>query len=460
MKFLSTTWAKKCLPLIGMILFLNVAFSQSDLTSPYSIFGPGITNQRQSVSQFSMGGTGAAMMDPFKMNLINPAATAYYMEPIFETSGKGNISTFETNVDNFDNQNFEINNLSLSFPIQRGKWALNIGLVPFTSVGYDVFVFDESEEAGAYLANYSGDGGISQGYFGTGIRVYHKVDTANNVTALSLGGQLNYNFGTITNTRSLSYLEDFDALGFEDSESILMRDVTFEVGVHGHTNIRKKTISNPSYTKLLFGAVYSFGNRVNAEQNRYANSFRLFPNGASIVQDTIVSSIRQKGNLYLPSSYTLGAALDMVSRKKMRLRWGVDYLVRNWQDYEVNFEGTILQADFKKSQQVSTGLEWTPRMGSGDYLRTIEYRLGFRYAQTNLNLRDKDIEDVGMSFGMTLPLHFRRGLTKSSFHVGAEYGEYGTTQDGLIKETYYRIMVGFSFTPHFRNRWFVQPKYD
>jgi hypothetical protein len=460
MKFLSTTWAKKYLPFLGMILFFNVAFSQSDLTSPYSIFGPGIVNQRQSVSQFSMGGTGVALIDPYKMNLINPAATAYYMEPIFETAGRGNISTFETNVDQFDNRSFEINNLSLSFPIKRGKWALNIGLVPFTSVGYDVFVFEESEEAGLYLANYFGDGGISQGYFGTGINVYHKVDTANNVTALALGGQLNYNFGTITNSRSLSYLEDFDALGFEDSESILIRDVTFEIGVHGQTNIKKKSLSNPSYIKLLFGAVYTFGNDVNAEQNRYANSFRLFPNGASAAQDTIISAVRQKGTIYLPSSYTLGGALDFVNRKRMRLRWAFDYSVRNWQDYDVDFQGGTLEADFNRSQQIGTGLEWTPRLASSNYIETIEYRLGFRYVQTNLNLRNRDIEDVGMSFGMTLPLHFRRGLTKSSFHMGAEYGEYGTMQDGLIQETYIRIMAGFSFTPHFRNRWFVQPKYD
>jgi len=460
MKFLFTTWAKKCLPFFGLIFFCNHAFSQSDLSSPYSIFGPGIANQRQSVSQFSMGGAGVAFMDPYKMNLINPAATAYYMEPIFETSGKGNISTFETNVDQFDNRNFEINNLSLSFPIKRGKWALNIGLVPFTSVGYDVNVLEESEEAGLLLANYFGDGGISQGYFGTGINVFHKVDTANNVTAIALGGQLNYNFGTITNSRRLSYLEDNNALGFQDSESILIRDVNFEIGIHGQTNIKKKTLNNPSYIKLLFGGVYTFGNELNAEQNRYANSFRLFANGASQVQDTIVSAVRQKGTIYLPSSYTVGTVLDFVSRKRMRFRWAVDYSVRNWQDYEVDFQGAILQADFNNSQQVSTGLEWTPRLASTNYIETIEYRLGLRYVQTNLNLRDRDIDDVGMSFGMTLPLHFRRGLTKSSFHIGAEYGEYGTTQDGLIQETYIRIMAGFSFTPHFRNRWFVQPKYD
>lgn len=460
MKFLFTTWAKKYLPLIGMILCIHSAFSQSDLTSPYSIFGPGLTNQRQSVSQFSMGGTGVALIDPYKMNLINPAASAYYLEPIFETAGKGNISTFETNVDQFENRNFEINNLSLSFPIKRGKWALNIGLVPFTSVGYDVFVFEESESVGSYLANYSGDGGISQGYIGTGISVYHKVDTANNITALALGGQMNYNFGTITNRRSLSYLDDLDALGFEDTESILIRDVTFEIGVHGQTNIKKKTISNPSYIKFLFGAVYAFGNDLNAEQNRYANSFRRFPNGASSVQDTILSAERQDGTIFLPSAFTVGGALDFVNRKRMRFRWAFDYSTRNWQDYDVNFQGAILEADFKSSQQVGTGLEWTPRLGSTNYMETIEYRLGLRYIQTNLNLRNRAIEDVGMSFGMTLPLHFRRGLTKSSFHVGAEYGEYGTTQDGLIQETYIRIMAGFSFTPHFRNRWFVQPKYD
>lgn len=459
MKFLSTTWAKKCLPFFGLILWFNGTFAQSDLSSPYSIFGPGIVNQRQSVAQFGMGGSGVALTDPYRMNLINPAASAYYIEPIFETSGKGNISTFETNIDQFDNQSFEINNLSLSFPIKRGKWSLNIGLVPFTSVGYDVNVLVESE-AGPYLANYFGDGGVSQGYIGTGINVFHKVDTANNTTAIALGGQMNYNFGTITNSRRLTYLEDFDAFGFQDTESILLRDVTFELGVHGHTNIKKKSINNPSYVKLLFGAVYTLGSDINAEQSRFANSFRIAPNGALALQDTIVSTVREKGSIFLPSSYTLGTALDIVGKKKMRLRWSLDYTVRNWQEYNVNFEGAILQADFKQSQQVSSGLEWTPKLGSTNYIETVEYRLGVKYIQTNLNLQDRDIEDVGMSFGMTLPLHFRRGLTKSSFHVGAEYGEYGSTQDGLIQETYIRIMAGFSFTPHFRNRWFVQPKYD
>jgi len=152
--------------------------------------------------------------------------------------------------------------------------------------------------------------------------------------------------------------------------------------------------------------------------------------------------------------------LDFINRKKMRFRWSFDYAQRNWQDYDVNFDGTVLRADFNKSEQVSTGLEWTPRLGGTSYLETVEYRAGLRYSKTNLTLREQQIEDVGISFGLTLPLQFRRGLSKSAFHIGAEYGEFGTTNEGLIKETYTRILAGFSFTPHFRNRWFIQPKYD
>jgi hypothetical protein len=443
-----------------VVLLSFPAFSQSDLTSPYSIFGPGITNQRQSVSQFTMGGSGVATTDPYRMNLINPAASAYYYEPIFETSGKGSISTFETNIDQFENSNFEINNLSLSFPIKRGKMSLNIGLVPATSVGYDVNVLEESEEVGVYRSNYFGDGGISQGYFGTGINIYHREDTANNETKIALGGQLNYNFGTISNNRRISYFGDPEAFGFEDSESILIRDVNFEIGFHAQTNLKKKTINNPSHIKMQVGAVYSFGNEINAEQNRYAYNFILFPSGAILPQDTLISAVQQRGTITLPSSYTVGGALDFINRKKMRFRWSFDYAQRNWEDYEVNFDGTVLRADFNNSDQVSTGIEWTPRLGGTSYFETVEYRAGLRYSQTNLTLREQRIEDIGISFGLTLPLHFRRGLSKSTFHVGAEYGEFGTTNEGLIKETYTRIMAGFSFTPHFRNRWFIQPKYD
>lgn len=459
MRFCYTTWVKRFIPLLGVIFFVSGSKGQTDLTSPYSIFGPGLVKERHSVAQFGMGGTGVALFDPYRMNLINPAASANYMEPIFETSGRGDISTFETSVDAFDNRSFELNNLSLSFPIKRNIWAMNIGLVPFTTVGYDISVID-SDESNTYQTNYFGEGGISQGYFGMGYKLFNRVDTAGNVTALSLGGQLNFNFGTVNNNRRINFIDDPTALGFEETESILIRDVNFEIGAQYQTNLIRRSLANPSYLKLMLGAVYGFGNELSAEQNDYAYNFRFASTGAIVPRDTLSSATRVKGSITMPSYITLGTGLDWVSRKRMRLRWAFDYSITNWQDYSVNFENDNLAADFNQSKTYGTGLEITPNISSTGFLRTIEYRLGFRYSETNLNLREEDITDIGMSFGLTLPINFRRGLTKSSFHAGVEYGEYGTTNNGLIKETYIRILAGFSFTPHFRNRWFVQPKYD
>jgi hypothetical protein len=433
--------------------------AQSDLTSPYSSFGPGIVNPRHSVAQFSMGGSGVAIFDPYRMNLINPAASANYMEPIFETSGKGNLSTIETNVDAFENRNFEINNLSLSFPIKRNYWALNIGLVPFTSVGYDVTVIEE-DESNTYRVNYFGEGGISQGYLGTGYKIYNETDTAGNVTAVSVGGQMNFNFGTVNNNRRISFFDDVTSLGFEETESVLIRDVNFELGVQAQTNLKKRTLSDPSYLKLLFGAVYGFGSDLNAEQNNYAYNFRFSSGGGIVPRDTLSASTRVKGSVTIPAYLTIGTGLDWVSKRRFRLRWAFDVQWQNWQDYDVSFENDLLQADFEQSTNLGTGVEITPNISSTRFFKTIEYRVGFRYSQTNLNLRDQEITDIGMSFGLSLPINFRRGLTRSALHAGVEYGEFGTTDNGLIKDTYIRILAGFSFTPHFRNRWFVKPKYD
>jgi len=459
MRFFFTTWVKAILLSAVCALSVLSSAAQTDLTSPYSIFGPGLVNPRHSVAQFSMGGTGVALFEPYRMNLINPAASANYMEPIFETSGKGNISTFETSVDEFDNRNFELNNVSLSFPIKRNIWSLNIGLVPFTSVGYDVTVRD-TDDSNEYETTYSGEGGISQGYLGTGYKIYNRVDTAGNVTALSIGGQMNFNFGTVNNNRRLNFIDDPAALGFEETESILIRDVNFELGAQFQTNLKKRSLADPSFLKLMFGAVFGFGSELAAEQNDYAYNFRFASTGSIVPRDTLYSATRVKGSITMPSYLTLGTGLDWVSKKRFRLRWAFDYSLTNWQEYSVNFENDDLAADFRQSHTYGTGVEITPNISSTNYLQTIEYRFGFRYVETNLTLREQEITDVGMSFGLSLPVNFRRGLTKSSFHAGVEYGEYGTTDNGLIKETYIRILAGFSFTPHFRNRWFVQPKYD
>jgi len=458
MKFSSTTIVKRLLPILLLVAFLKTN-AQSDLASPYTIFGPGIPNLRQTVSMAGAGGSGVALTDPYKLNFANPASVAYHAEPIFESSGKYVNSTFSTNLGSFDNNSFELNNINLSFPIIRGKWGLIIGLLPYTTIGYEVTTVADDEEVELQpISQYSGDGGISQGYLGMGYKFYNKIDSAGNVTAIAFGANVNYNFGTLNAERMNSFPFDTEARGVKSDESIVVKDWSVDFGLHYQKNIVKRTISNPRYLKFLAGLSYSLETNLNTERSEFAYTF-IGTSGLNL-SDTLRYSDREAGSITLPQRFTLGLGLDYVSVNKTRLRFSTDYTLERWSEYQVSYNDDNLSFDFQDGQRYSAGLEFTPKLGSSKYFETVEYRAGFHYNRSNLNLRDQDIEDIGMSFGLTLPIHHRRAITQSSFSIGAVYGKSGTQEMGLIQEDYIRIFVGFSFTPHFRNKWFVQPKYD
>ena len=458
MKFSSTTIVNQLITICFLVASYTV-YGQTDLTSPYSIFGPGMTNIRQTVSMAGAGGSGVALTDPYKLNIGNPASVAFHLEPIFETSGKSVISTYSTNLGSFDNKSFELNNINLSFPIIRGKWGMLIGLVPFTSVGYEVTtVADDQAVDTQPVTQYSGDGGISQGYIGMGYKFYNHIDSAGNVTALAFGANLNYNFGTINSTRMNYFPFDTDARGVKSEETIVIKDWSLDFGLHYQRNIINRTIANPRYLKFLGGVTYSLQTDLKAERSDFAHTF-TGTTGLNL-SDTLRYSDRDAGNIVLPERYTIGIGLDYVSAKKARLRFSADYAFEQWSKYRVTYADNNLDYNFQNSNRYCAGLEYTPKLGSNKYLQTVEYRAGFHYNKTNLNLSGRDINDIGMSFGLTLPIHHRRAITQSSFSVSAVYGKSGTKEMGLIQEDYVRIFVGFSFTPHFRNKWFVQPKYD
>lgn len=459
MKFYLPIWTRLFLATLLVFTTVSHSFGQTDLTSPYSLFGPGIPHLRQTVSQAGVGGSGIALYDHYKLNLANPAAVALHTDPIFETSGFGTFSTYNTNAGGFDNRSFLLNNLSLAFPIMRGKWGLALGIVPYTTVGYDVYSTIEDEEVGStYNINYSGDGGISQGYLGTAYKIYNKVDSLGNPTALSLGGNMNFNFGTIDNNRLISFPSDPNSVGVNVQESVLVRDFSFDLGAHFQHNVIKHTEESGRYMRLLLGAVYTFGADLNADQSNYAYTFRG-ESGLSAL-DTVSSATGVDGYIHIPSRITFGAGLDFVTAQKARYRFSIDYATQDWTAYEVSFEDNSLRHNFEDNQRISAGIEWTPEVGSRKYFENVQVRAGAYYEKSSLNLRDTPITDRGMSFGLTMPINHRRAITKSSFNVSAQYGQSGTTDNGLIQEDYWRIYVGFSFTPHYRNRWFVKPKYD
>ncbi len=461
MKFSNSTWIKSALLFSGLLVgFSMEVAAQSDLGSPYSVLGPGIPIPRQGISQATMGGTGAAMYDLHRINLINPAAAAFHSEPIFEAAAIGQLSEFSTNDGQFNNQQMLLNNLSLAFPIKRGVWNLNMGLVPLTRVSYNFVVQETNEDVGPTKSEYSGQGGISQAYLGLAHKIFQRLDTAGNVTALAGGVQLNYNFGPIDNVRRLSFPNDFTALGLTARESYLVRDLSLEFGLQYHTNIIKRTVTSARLLRLSLGGVYRMGNDLSTERSNYVYNWRTSAGGNEVPRDTIFQSTRSAGYIHMPQTIIIGSGLDYVSSSRKRIRLALDYAIQNWSQHVQFFDGQLQEYDFNNAQRVSVGIEFTPTIGSSKFFEQIDYRVGYRYVQTGINISNTDIDDYGISFGLSLPVNSRRNLSQSRFSIGAEYGSYGTIENGLVREEYVRIMAGFSLTPHFRNRWFVKPKYD
>ena len=86
------------------------------------------------------------------------------------------------------------------------------------------------------------------------------------------------------------------------------------------------------------------------------------------------------------------------------------------------------------------------------YMNAVTYRAGFHYNETYLNIRNNQLTDVGISFGVSLPI--RRSL--SQLNLGLVAGSRGTTEAGLIKENYLNLSIGFSLN----DKWFVKRTID
>jgi hypothetical protein len=89
----------------------------------------------------------------------------------------------------------------------------------------------------------------------------------------------------------------------------------------------------------------------------------------------------------------------------------------------------------------------------------VVYRGGIRYEELGLQvsgdgINSSDINEFGISFGLGLPIGRRSGF--SNANLGFEYGQRGTQDAGLIRETFFNFSLGLSLN----DTWFIKRKYN
>ncbi len=359
------------------------------------------------------------------INSQNPANLVY-----------NTFSTFQLGL-NVDRRNFSGEDISGSgtdgglrflgyaFPIMAGKWSSSFGILPYSSVSYNTFSEGEIPGTNGSVSQVSdnrGEGGLTNFYWSNGFRIKEK---------LLVGLKMNYTFGSIKKTSIISIGGTdvpFSAATYEELESYSDFNFLFGLG-YRHKMTEEKYLN--------FGATYSPKSPING--NSELSLIRLSTSGSELETVEVGTESIQ---FDLPQTFGFGVSYQKLNHYTI----GADMEFSGWS------KAGSPTALYNNSFKIAVGGEYTPDYDDvNSYWRRIKYAAGFNYQKLPYIVNDQALIDFGINFGASLPVS---GF--SSLDVAFKYGQLGESSNGLIKETYYKVVIGATIN----DRWFIKRKYD
>ncbi|RYU86927.1 hypothetical protein EWM62_17405 [Mucilaginibacter terrigena] len=426
-----------------IILFLFTATaigvkaqSTSTTSSPYSRYGIGEISPMLLPQNVAMGGIGVATnrINNFStINPVNPASYAAIGLTVMDIGLYGKFNTLEkTGQKSQTNSNFRLSHIAFGIPLSK-RSAISFGLMPYSEVGYNYRQI--SQLAPDTIANYiySGDGGLSKFYLGYGFGIGKH---------LSIGANISYIFGSLKETQSTEVpaLPGFLNSRIEEGNSI--SGLNYDYGIQYAIDLSEKR-------HLTFGYSASANTKLNTVNSYIVSSYYRDANGdEGVATDSIINNQQPSAKIQLPMVNRFGVSFQ--SDGKFLI--GADYTMSNWSKLTV----AGVNKGLRDSKTFNLGGQFTPNINSlSSYFAAVDYRLGFIYDQTYLNVNNTDIKRYAATFGLGLPLR----SNNSSFYkinIGAEIGKRGTLVNSLVKENYINVHLSFSIN----DKWFQKYKFD
>ena len=507
MKFCSITIKIKPLLVAFIALFFSFLIqAQTSTYSPYSRFGIGQMENTGYAPVMAMGGSYTAYQNdtliPLFINQGNPASYSTNRLTTFEIGARAGNTNFISSTDgSIKKTNSGFNYISLAVPIKRNM-GLAFGLLPFSNVGYNSTTYGNVDSIGQIKYNYQGTGGINEAFMGFGIRPFDKnwrkfqnspryrtlhdsgyivkyyksSDTtmeskieiksnANTIirrnrffrralSSLSLGTNVNFLYGTI-DYYSYAYFPYNYGTSFNTKQysETIVHDIYFKGGVQMAFDIDSIGKFNLKHNlKIILGYTISLPKKLSAIQSEVAYTFSSQSDGTEQPYDTSYYKPSVKGYIYIPLMQSIG--LGFKSGDKLTVLLDAGY--QQWSKFS-GFNGD--NQKMRDLYRASIGIQYLPsRAAVGDlaYLKKINYRMGARYSTGNLVVNGISIGDYAVSAGVGLPAGGGRYKLFTMLNISGEYGVYGTTQNQLIQEKYFRCILGLTFN----DRWFIKTKYD
>lgn len=413
----------KRLILIVFILFSVITTAQERTSSPYSFYGIGLNTFKGTVENQSMGGL-SFFSDSIHLNLRNPASYGKLRLTTYSVGASHFVAEVMTNTESGTTNNTTFDYLAVGIP--TGKFGFGFGLIPYTSVGYNIVDADES--AGT-VSRFSGKGGLNKVFLSGGYEINKNI---------SLGVDINYNFGNIQNKNI--FIREGLQYGSREINRTDLSGLTYTFGLEYERMLKEDL-------QFMFGANFTPKADLTSENERELATILFSPTGLDVATDTRDITVPD-GDLTLPSSYSIGTGIG----KPRKWFLGLEYTGSEASDFS-NRSFALEGATYNKSASYKVGGYYIPNYNSlTSYLSRIVYRGGFRMEETGLNLDGEDINEFGISFGVGLPA----GRMLSNVNLGFEYGQRGTKDSGLVLEDFFSAKISLSLN----DRWFVKRKFE
>ena len=432
-----------------IVLFLLTAValganaqSTATTSSPYSRYGLGDINPMLMPQNVAMGGIGVATNRINGFNTVNPLNPASYSKVNLTVIDVGLFSNFTTleksGQSSQSNSNFRLNHIAFGIPVSK-KSALAFGLMPYSELGYNYR--QQKSNFGTGLPSdtntvnylYNGDGGLTKLYLGYGFGIGKH---------LLIGANASYIFGNLKETQSTEIPDLVGTLNSRIEESNSIRGLNDDYGVQYSFDF-----SNKQHLTLGYSA--SANTKLNTQNSYIVSSyFRDASGDEDVATDSIINIQSGNAKIQLPQINRFGISYQHDGKFLI----GADYTMGQWSDLKIAGVNKGLQ----NSKTLNVGGQITPNINSlSNYFATVDYRLGFIYDQTYININSTNIKRYAATFGVGLPLR-PNNTSFYKINIAAELGKRGTLADGLVKENYVNIHLAFTLN----DRWFIKYKFD
>jgi hypothetical protein len=421
--------AKKYSLLTVFVFFTGIAAWSQAARSPFTSFGIGEPYGNALINTQGMAGVGVAQPQFFYINNQNPALLVYNTLTGFQAGMLAERRTIRQDTLSEAGVGGNMNYLVTAFPVKPTKWTTSLGLMPYSTVKFKIAYIGQIENStDSIYVTEEGSGGLAQFYWSNGVRL---------TPDLAIGLKASYIFSSIKNTYSNRLYRTNQVINYNSTveDKSYVKDFAFTAGISYSVD----SLFKQDRYRLSFGATYSLATDLDTKLSSLL--YRSIPTSAPI-DSTVLNSTR--GSIHIPAAFTAGISLSR------GLRWsvGTEFSYQDWSTYK---SITQNEGSLGKSWRGAVGGEITPDPASENFLNRITYRLGLSMEQYPFMTNSKEVKDLGINFGFSLP-----SGRYSSLDFALKIGKRGNQADNLLEETYFKVYFGFNFN----DQWFIKRRFD